>query len=78
MTHRSETLQDSLLAAHATADLSALPELYRNVADQAEEAGDIPRACFFLTQAWVYALDAECPMADELRARLVLHGRDRK
>ncbi len=69
-----DTLHERLLAAHASADFAALPRLYRMVADRAEESGDIQRACFFLTQAWVFALEAGSPMAGELEARLVVYG----
>lgn len=78
MTHAADSLNDRLLGAHAVRDISALPGLYKTAAKRAEHFGDIHRACFFLTQAWIYALDAGSPMADELKERLVICGRDQR
>jgi len=69
-------LQRRLMAAHDLGDLAALAELFAEAADLAEVAGEIDRACFFLTQAWVFAMDAGAPVAKALRARLVAYGRD--
>ena len=40
------------------------------------QKGEIDAACFFLTQAYVFALSAGAPQADALRARLQAHGRE--
>lgn len=50
--------------------------LYACAANQAERSGDVDRACFFLTQAWIFALEAGAPDACALHARLVAYGRD--
>lgn len=71
-------LERKLLAAHAAGDLAALVDGYAAAADLAEAAGDVNRACFFLTHAWVFALEAGDARADRLRARLVAHGRERE
>ncbi len=71
-----EALERQILAAHRDGDGSAVAELYLVAANRAERAGDLDRACFFLTQAWVFALEAGNPLAIELRARLVAHGRE--
>lgn len=68
-------LDDRLLAAHRANDLSALSALYQEAADLAESLGDIDRACFFLTHAWVFALETGSGAAAALRKRLVAHGR---
>ncbi len=66
-------LNDRLLAAHATGDKEALVSLYA----QASDAAATPRAAaFFLTQAYVFALDSGHPMASELLARLRACGAD--
>ena len=69
-------LDAELLAAHAAGDKGKLVQGYTLAADQAEGDGDVGRACFFLTQAWVFALDAGDPRAAKLKARLVAHGRE--
>ncbi|MGJ8626732.1 MAG: hypothetical protein ACSHXB_07210 [Sulfitobacter sp.] len=68
-------LNAQLLAAHAAGDIPALIRLYTVAADQVEQ-DDLDAACFYLTHAYVFALesgDATCPA---LRARLVAHGRE--
>ena len=68
-------LNARLLAAHAAGDTSALIQLYTAAADQVEDQY-LDAACFYLTHAYVFALelgDATCPA---LRARLVTHGRE--
>lgn len=66
-------LDARLLAAHARGDHAALVMLYARAADQAPTRD---AACFYLTQAYVFAL--ECGHADAcvLRARLVAEGRE--
>ena len=73
---RTEDLQVRLMSAHDARDLALLSELYTEAADLAELDGDIDRCCFFLTQAWVFAMDADDPKAKPLRARLIAYGRD--
>lgn len=68
-------LDRRLLDAHARNDLSDLVRLYTLAADEREQADDIDAACFFLTHAFVYALEAGAPQADALNARLASHGR---
>lgn len=66
-------LDASLLKAHARQDKPLLARLYEGAADAAaagEEQG------FFLTQAYIFALDAGLPEAAGLRARLVALGRE--
>ncbi len=70
-----DTLDAGLLQAHADHDLPGLIDLYTQAADQAEAAGDINAACFFLTQAFVFALEDGAPEAIPLNQRLVTHGR---
>ncbi len=68
-------LNARLLAAHEADDRLALVQLYTAAADRIE-AQDLDAACFYLTHAYVYALElghADCLV---LRARLVKHGRE--
>ena len=68
-----EALNARLLAAHAAKDKTALVTLYTHAADI---AGDTDAACFFLTHAYIFALDLGDPRAAALHARLVEHGRE--
>ncbi len=65
-------LDVQLLAAHAADDRSALVQLYTRAADRAD---DIDAACFYLTHAYVFALEIADPSAAPLHERLAAHGR---
>ena len=67
------TLEERLLAAHASGDEPALVELYR---EAAATASDENAKAFFLTQAYVFALDCGDPTAPELKAELRALGRE--
>ena len=66
-------LQARLLAAHAASDGRALVELY---AEAADAAPSLDAACFFLTHAYVFALETAHAEAPALHARLKAHGRE--
>lgn len=69
----SDTLDARMIAAHEAQDSAALIALYTQAADT---ANDLDAACFFLTHAYVFALEAGAPQIDTLRTRLVKHGRE--
>ena len=66
-------LQSRFLEAQASGDAASLVSLYTDASDTAatEEASG-----FFLTHAYVYALEAGLDKADALRMRLIAMGRD--
>ena len=66
-------LDARLLDAHDRRDQHALVGLYTEAADS---ANDLDAACFFLTHAYVFALELGDPRAAVLRARLVAQGRE--
>lgn len=66
-------LDTRLLAAHAAGDLAALITLYTAAADQAATPA---AAGFYLTQAYIFALDAGSPAAETLCSRLRAMGRE--
>ncbi|MEH6521519.1 hypothetical protein [Sulfitobacter sp.] len=66
-------LNEQMLEAHAEDDRDALIGLY---AQAAGEAADIDTKCFFLTHAYVFALEAADPRTRDLRKQLVSHGRE--
>ncbi|MGR3320968.1 MAG: hypothetical protein ACU0DK_03435 [Pseudooceanicola sp.] len=69
---RGAELNAAILAAHAAGDRVALAALY---AQAAGGAGEAERA-FFLTQAYVFALECGDATAAALRAQLVALGRE--
>lgn len=66
-------LHAQMMAAHSAGDLPALVTLYHAAADQ---AADVDAACFYLTHAYVFALELGDARAASLRAALVSHGRE--
>jgi hypothetical protein len=66
-------LQARLLAAHADNDRHALVALYQEAADT---SADPVAQGFFLTHAYVFALELGDPRASDLHARLKAQGRD--
>lgn len=68
-------LHGALIDAHASAEPERLSALYVRAADARERDGDVDAACFFLTQAWVFALQADLPSETAIRERLARHGR---
>lgn len=65
-------LQDRLLDAHARDDRLALVALYTEAADAAD---NLDAACFYLTHAYIYALEKGDPAAEQLYRRLKAHQR---
>ncbi len=70
-----EELDKDLLQAHADYDVPALIRLYHEAANHAEQRRDHDAACFYLTHAFVFALEHGAPEADELNRKLHEHGR---
>ena len=69
-------LDAALLKAHAEGDGRALARLYTQAADLSEQSGDHDAMCFYLTHAYVFALETGAPEADALHARLKAEGRE--
>lgn len=65
-------LDAALLAAHEAGDRPALIALYTRAAE-----GDGPGAAFYLTHAYVFALEAGDARAMPLRARLLAMNAER-
>jgi len=65
-------LDARLLAAHGAGDAGALVALY---AEAAEAAADPLARAFYLTHAWIYALDTGHPETEALHRRLAADGR---
>lgn len=71
-------LEHRLLAAHAQNDIEALAALYEEAANQREGQGDRDAACFFLTHAFVFALESGSRRSQALQLRLWKLGREQK
>lgn len=68
-------LDAALLAAHAKQDAGTLIGLYAQ-AGEAVQAQDADAACFYFTQAFIFALEAGDPRALGLQVRLHALGRE--
>ncbi|WP_370232116.1 hypothetical protein [Cognatishimia sp.] len=68
-------LDKQLLQAHADYDVPALIRLYHEAATLAEQRQDHEASCFYLTHAFVFALEEGAPEADELNLKLFERGR---
>lgn len=66
-------LNAQLLAAHTADDKTGLIALYTLAANQSET---VDEACFFLTHAYVFALEIGDHRSIDLRHELALHGRE--
>jgi hypothetical protein len=69
----SASLDAKMIAAHEARDTRALIRLYTEAADT---ANDLDASCFYLTHAYVFALEAGAPEAPRLHERLKVHGRE--
>lgn len=69
-------LDRRLLEAHASDDRAQLVALYTEAGDAALARGDEMGAGFYLTHAYVFALEAGHEVANDLRARLRSMGRE--
>jgi hypothetical protein len=69
-------LDAALLAAHAAADIPALARLYRQAGETRLSEGKINAGCFYLVQAYIFALDCGADDIPEIHAILVAHGRE--
>ena len=66
-------LDEQLLAAHASQDIPALVQLYL---DAAEIAPNDAARGFYLTHAYVFALEINHPTKDDIHATLCAYGRE--
>lgn len=72
----SESLHRQLLEAHQQNDTDSLATLYGEAGTRAEHQGNLDAACFYLTQAYIFALDSGLDCAAEYNRKLAGYGRD--
>lgn len=70
-----QELDRQLLQAHADDDALMLIHLYHEAAKQADELQDHEAYCFYLTHAFVFALEHGAAEAEELNLKLYQRGR---
>ena len=75
MTDRA-ALDALLLKAHSEGDGLALVDLYAQAADLSEQASNHEAMCFYLTHAYVFALETGAPQDELLHERLRAEGRE--
>lgn len=66
-----DRLDQAMLAAHEDGDYDQLVRLYTQAA---QEASTAQAQSFYLTHAYVFALESDHPMCNALKARLVALG----
>lgn len=74
MQRADDPLDQQLLAAHAAGDHGALVTLYCQAADTRETSGDTTATCFYLTHAYVFALEQGMADAAQIHGRLKSYG----
>lgn len=70
-----DRIDTAVIAAHDAGDGAGLARLYGEAADGFSRQGDIDTACFFYTQAYVYALEQGMSEAERYAAVLKKNGR---
>ncbi|MEM6610433.1 MAG: hypothetical protein AAF689_17875 [Pseudomonadota bacterium] len=70
-----DDLNSALMEAFAADDRDRIAQLYAAAAEETEDASE---AAFFLTHAYVFALECGSPEAPNLRKKLVLLGAERE
>ena len=69
-------LDEALLRAHELNNTDDLVRLYTLAGDAKEREDDIDGACFYRTQAYIFALESGNDAVQALNERLVQHGRE--
>ena len=76
MPQNEDDVDAEIIDAHRCGDNVALVTFYAHAADRAEADGDRDAADFFLTHAYVYALEAGDKRVGDLHASLKARGRE--
>ncbi len=71
-----DALNQRLLDAHANGDSQTMVDIYKGAGDAALFAGDTHAGCFYLTHAYVFALEAGMPIATKIHKTLKQYGRE--
>lgn len=71
-----DALNAALINAHEHGDVARLISLYKTAGEGCEHVGDIDAACFYLTHAFVFALEEGADDAVALSQKLAHYGRE--
>jgi hypothetical protein len=69
-------LDAALLVAHEANDYAQLVSLYRQAGLSCIDVNDVDAGCFYLTHAYIFALEVGSDQAKELHKILVAYGRE--
>jgi hypothetical protein len=69
-------LDVALLQAHAGNDLDALVTLYQKAGLSCLDANEVDAGCFYLTHAYIFALETGSARAGDIHTILVSYGRE--
>ena len=72
----SDEINENIIAAHKRNDLNNLALLYKSLGMYELEKSNIDAGCFFLTNAYTYALEENLNSAKKIHKMLKLHGRE--
>ncbi len=72
----NDKLDRQLIAANLANDHIKLIALYQRAAEICEAKGAVDETCFFLTQAYVFALQEGSPQSRQLKEKLVAYARE--
>ena len=72
----SDELNANIVAAHKQNDRSNLSLLYERLGMSELKKNNIDAGCFFLTNAYTYALEQDLSSAKEIHDILKLYGRE--
>ena len=69
-------LDAAMLAAHESNDLEQLVAFYQKAGLSRIATNDVDAGCFYLTHAYIFALEAGMSQAKEIHRTLVAYGRE--
>ena len=72
----NDKLDRQLIAANLAKDNISLIALYQHAAEICEAKGAVDETCFFLTQAYVFALQEGSSQSRQLKEKLVAYARE--
>ena len=72
----NDKLDQQLITANLANDNIKLVALYQHAADICEAEGVVDKACFFLTQAYVFALQEGSSQSRQIKEKLVAYERE--
>lgn len=69
-------LDRDLMVAYKVNDKTQIVTLYAKAGEQSEQCKNVDGACFYYTQAYIFALEMDHPLKTTLREKLAHYGRE--